>query len=66
MARHNKNSVYYVLEDKKENIIRRYALKYAHITKEELNSGRISEDKVRIFNHAVKEYNKTPVNMIDV
>ena len=66
MARHNKNSVYYVLEDKKENIIRRYALRYAHITKEELNSGRISEDKVRIFNHAVKEYNKTPVNMIDV
>ena len=66
MARHNKNSVYYVLEDKKENIIRRYALRYAHITKEELNEWRISEDKIRIFNHAVKEYNKSPVNMIDV
>ena len=66
MARHNKNSVYYVLEDKKENIIKRYALKYAHITKEELNEWRISEDKIRIFNYAVREYNKTPVNMIDV
>ena len=66
IARHNKNSVYYVLEDKKENIIKRYALKYAHISKEELNEGRISEDKLRIFNYAVKEYNKMPVNMIDV
>lgn len=66
MARHNKNSVYYVLEDKKENIIKRYALKYAHISKEELNEWRISEDKIRIFNYAVREYNKMPVNMIDV
>ena len=66
MARHNKNSVYYVLEDKKENIIKRYALKYAHISKEELNEWRISEDKIRMFNYAVREYNKMPVNMIDV
>jgi hypothetical protein len=66
IARHNKNSVYYVLEDKKENIIKRYALKYAHISKEELNEGRISEDKLRMFNYAVKEYNKAPINMIDV
>lgn len=66
MARHNKDSVYYVLEDKKENIIKRYALKYAGITKEELNWGRISDSKIRLFNQAVKDYNKMPVNMIDV
>ena len=38
MARKNKNSCYFVLEDSLENIARRYALKRAWITKTELNS----------------------------
>ena len=66
MARHNKSSVYYVLEDKRENIVKRYALRYAGISKEELNEGRISEEKIKLFNKAVVDYNKMPVNMIDV
>lgn len=66
MARNNRNSVYYVLEDKRVNIIKRYALKYAGITKEELNEWTISDDKLRLFNMAVQDYNKMPVNMIDV
>lgn len=66
VARHNKNSVYYVLEDKIKNIIRRYALRYAGITKEECNDWVIPQEKLDMFKYAVEDYQKSPVNMIDV
>jgi hypothetical protein len=48
MARMNNNCCYYVLEDKVENIAMRFAIKYAGITKQELNNGTWG-DKARLY-----------------
>lgn len=66
MARHNKNSCYYVLEDKVENITMRYAMKRAWITKHEYNEGSWSKEKEMLYERAYLDFRNRDIKMIDV
>ena len=66
MARKNKDSCYFVLEDTKENIARRYALRWAWITKEELNNKSRWEDKERKYSLAYDRFLEQDINMLDI
>lgn len=66
MARKNPDSYYFVLEDKMENIAKRYALKRAWITKKELNNGTRSEEKKIKYDSAYKRFMEDDINYLDI
>jgi len=66
MARKNKNSCYYVLEDKVENIAMRYAMKYAGITKEEYNKGTRWDEKQKRFEEWYMRFASRDIQMVDI
>ena len=66
MARKNKNSCYYVLEDKVENIAMRYAMKYAGITKEEYNKGTRWDEKQKRFEEWYMKFASRDIQMVDI
>lgn len=66
MARKNKESCYFVLEDSVDNIAKRYALKRAWITKEELNKWNRWEYKQQLFNEALDRFRKREIKFVDV
>lgn len=66
MARKNKNCCYYVLEDKVENIAMRYAMKYAGITKEELNKGSWWEDKQKRYEEGYMKFCEKDIDMVNI
>lgn len=66
MARKNPDSYYFVLEDKMENIAKRYALKRAWITKKELNNGTRSEEKKIKYDSAYKRFMENDINYLDI
>ena len=65
MARMNNNCCYYVLEDKVENIAMRFAIKYAGITKQELNNGTWG-DKARLYEEWYKKFASKNIDMVDI
>ena len=66
MARKNKEACYFVLEDSVDNIAKRYALKRAGITKEELNKWSRWDYKQQLFNEAVDRFRKREIRFVDV
>lgn len=66
MARKNKNCCYYVLEDKVENIAMRYAMKYAGITKEELNKWNWWEDKQKRYEEGYMKFCEKDIDMVNI
>lgn len=66
MARKNKDSYYFVLEDTMGNIAKRYALKRAGITKKELNNGTWSEEKKAMYDVAYKRFMERDINYLDI
>lgn len=66
MARQNKDSCYFVLEDSMDNIARRYALKWAWITKQELNDWTWWQDKQELFERAYLRFTSKDVHFVDV
>lgn len=66
MARQNEKSCYFVLEDSLENIARRYALKYAWITKAELNTWTRWDYKQAIFEDAFTRFANKDTKFVDV
>lgn len=66
IARKNKNSCYFVLEDSLENIARRYALKRAWITKEELNSWTWWDYKQSLYEEAYTRFTNRDVRFVNV
>ena len=66
MARKNKNSCYFVLEDSLENIARRYALKRAWITKTELNSWTWWDYKQSLYEEAFNRFANKETKFVNV
>lgn len=66
MARRNKESCYFVLEDSLENIARRYALKRAWITKAELNSWTWWDYKQSLFEEAFDRFANKETRFVDI
>ena len=66
MARKNRESCYFVLEDSLENIARRYALKRAWITKAELNSWTWWDYKQSLFEEAFDRFANKETKFVDV
>lgn len=66
MARKNPNSCYFVLEDTMANIAKRYAIRWAWITRAELNEWSRWEEKEQKFNTAYDRFLNQDINFIDV
>lgn len=66
MARRNKESCYFVLEDSLENIARRYALKRAWITKAELNSWTWWDYKQSLFEEAFDRFANKETRFVNI
>lgn len=66
MARKNPNSCYFVLEDSMENIAKRYAIRRAWITREELNDWTWGDEKLWKFESALNRFMKQEINFIDI
>lgn len=66
IARKNKNSCYFVLEDSLENIARRYALKRAWITKQELNEGTWWDYKQELYERAYMNFTNKDVRFVNI
>ena len=66
MARKNKNSCYYVLEDSVENIASRYAMKRAGITMEEYNEWTWSDYKEELYRQGYLNFRNRDLKLIDV
>ena len=66
MARKNKESCYFVLEDSLENIARRYALKRAWITKAELNSWTWWDYKQSLFEEAFDRFANKETRFVNI
>ncbi len=66
MARKNKESCYFVLEDSLENIARRYALKRAWITKAELNSWTWWDYKESLFEEAFDRFANKETRFVNI
>ena len=66
IARQNKNSCYFVLEDSVENIARRYSLKRAWITKEELNNWTWWDYKQTLYEEAYLRFTSRDVRFVNI
>ena len=66
MARKNKDSCYFVLEDSVENIAMRYAMKRAWITMEEYNEWTWSKEKEELYEQAYLNFRNRDLKMVDV
>lgn len=66
MARKNRESCYFVLEDSLENIARRYALKRAWITKAELNSWTWWDYKQSLFEEAFDRFANKETRFVNI
>lgn len=66
MARKNKESCYFVLEDSLENIARRYALKRAWITKAELNAWTWGDYKQALFEEAFDRFANKETKFVNI
>ena len=66
VARMNKNSCYYVLEDSVENIASRYAMKRAWITVDEYNEWIWSEQQELDYEQAYLNFRNRDLQMIDI
>ena len=66
IARQNKNSCYFVLEDSVENIARRYSLKRAWITKEELNNWTWWDYKQALYEEAYLNFTSRDVRFVNI
>lgn len=66
MARKNPNSYYFVLEDTMDNIARRYALRRAWITKDELNNHSRWAYKEDSYNRAYDMFLEQDINYLDI
>ena len=66
MARKNKDSCYYVLEDSVENIAKRYAIKRAWITREEYNLKSWSPQKEEMYQEAYSKFKNRDLNLVDL
>ena len=66
MARKNKESCYFVLEDSLENIARRYALKRAWITKAELNAWTWGDYKQALFEEAFNRFANKETKFVNI
>lgn len=66
IARQNENSCYFVLEDSRDNIARRYALKRAGITKAELNNWNRWDYKQALYEEAYLRFINSGVRFVDV
>lgn len=66
MARQNKNSCYFVLEDSVENIATRYAMKRAGITMEEYNEWTWSDYKEELYEQGYLNFRNRDLKLVDV
>lgn len=66
MARKNQNSCYFVLEDSLENIAKRYALKRAWITKDELNRWTWWDYKQTLFEDAFNRFASKETKFVNI
>lgn len=66
MARQNKNSCYFVLEDSVENIATRYAMKRAWITMEEYNEWTWSDYKEELYEQGYLNFRNRDLKLVDV
>ena len=66
MARKNKGSCYFVLEDSLENIAKRYALKRAWITKDELNKWTWWDYKQALFEEAFNRFTSRETKFVNI
>lgn len=66
MARKNPNSCYFVLEDNMENIAKRYAIRWAWITRDELNNETWGEYKETKFKDAYNRFINQDIKFLDI
>ena len=66
VARMNKNSCYYVLEDSVENITSRYAMKRAWITVEQYNEWTRTEKQELDYEQAYLNFRNRDLKMVDI
>ena len=66
VARMNKNSCYYVLEDSVENIASRYAMKRAWITVDQYNEGTRTDKQEEDYEQAYLSFKNKDIKMVDI